>query len=179
MVSVAHRFSTNLQLTLTTGTWLDSDNGLVNGKLAVPSNVVRIAWAIKPFSSDGVPQIVYYQAGVGSTGGWVERAVGGATGMGLSEHVQGAYHFLAVNYLPGDEIFLIGFSRGAFTARSVAGLIDGVGLLTRKGLPSLSEIYEDYQHGHDLNYRPQYPDNPFPNKPSAKKAAYRQELQRV
>lgn len=173
------QFTFRLLLTSKTGTWLDSDNGLVDGKLVVPSNVVRIAWAIKPLSSDGVQQIVYYQAGIASTGGWIDRAVGGATGIGLSEHVQAAYNFLAVNYIRGDEIILIGFSRGAFTARSVGGLIDGVGLLTRKGLPSLSEIYQDYQQRHNPNYRPEYPDNPFPNKPNAKKPAYRQELQRV
>lgn len=145
----------------------------------VPSNVVRIAWAIKPISSDGIPQIVYYSAGVGSTGGWIERTVGGATGLGLQQRVQGAYHFIAANYLPGDEIYLLGFSRGAFTARSVAGLIDGVGLLTRQGLPHLSIIYEDYRNRHNSNYKSSYPDVPFHHKPSAKKSAYRQELQRL
>jgi uncharacterized protein (DUF2235 family) len=122
---------------------------------------------------------VYYQAGVASTGGPLERLVGGATGAGLARNVQAAYTFLAVNYAPGDEIFLMGFSRGAFTARSVAGLIDDVGLLTRKGLPSTSEIIADLQHQHDPNYSPKYPNNPFPNKPSAGNPAYRKELQKV
>jgi uncharacterized protein (DUF2235 family) len=53
----------------------------------------------------------------------------GGTGSGLSEHVREAYGFLAHNYAAGDEIFLFGFSRGAYTARSVAGLISQAGLL--------------------------------------------------
>lgn len=48
--------------------------------------------------------------------------------------VREAYSFLAANYCSGDEIILIGFSRGAFTARSVAGLIKDIGLLTREGM---------------------------------------------
>ena len=59
------------------GTWLNSDNGMVNGKLAVPSNITRISRAIKAVSQDGVPQIVNYHFGVGSQGGIVDRIVGG------------------------------------------------------------------------------------------------------
>jgi uncharacterized protein (DUF2235 family) len=95
------------------------------------------------------------------------------------QHVQTAYAFLAINYVPGDEIFLIGFSRGAMIARSVAALIDDVGLLTRKGLESISEIMTDFQHRNDPNYRPKYPNNPFPGKPSAGNPAYQRELQKV
>src|SRR5438046_957410 len=107
---------------------------------------------------------MYYQAGVGSSGGRLNRVMGGATGAGLAEHVQAAYTFLAVNYALGDEIFLFGFSRGAFTARSVAGLVNDIGLLTRKGLLSASEIIADLRNQHDPNYRPKHPNNPFPDK---------------
>ena len=146
------------------GTWLDSDNGLVNGQKQPPSNVSRIGWAIKDTSRDGVPQIVNYQAGVGTMGGRASRVVGGATGFGLKENMREAYTYLAINWKPGDEMFLIGFSRGAFTARSIGGMIGALGLLTRAGLPSFNEIFEDWEHRFDDRYESKYPDNPFPGK---------------
>jgi len=146
------------------GTWLDSDNGLINGSIQTPSNVSRIGWAIKDTSRDGIPQVVHYQAGVGTMGGPAARAVGGATGAGLKENVREAYTYLAINWREGDEIFLIGFSRGAFTARSVGGMIGAMGLLTRNGLPSFNEIFEDWEHRYDDRYVSKYPNTPFPEK---------------
>jgi hypothetical protein len=111
---------------------------------------------------------------------WDVRADGrsGATGEGLEENVREGYAFLANNYTRGDEIFLIGFSRGAFTVRTIAGLIGEVGLLTKKGLPYLREIHKDIQHRRDPHYQPKYPDLPFPRKPSASDPMYRRELER-
>lgn len=160
------------------GTWLNSDNGMVNGKLSVPSNVTRMSRAIKAVSQDGVPQIVNYHFGVGSAGGRLNRIVSGATGEGLGDNVREAYSFLANNYHPGDEIFLLGFSRGAFTARSIGGLIGEVGLLTKKGLNSLPEVFEDVQHRRDSKYVPKNPNVPFPHKPSASSPRYADELER-
>lgn len=157
---------------------MNSDNGMLNGKLAVPSNVTRISRAIKTISQDGIPQIVNYSFGVGTQGSHLSRIVGGATGEGLADNVREAYSFLANNYHPGDEIFLLGFSRGAFTARSIAGLIGEVGLLTKKGLNDLPEVFEDVQHRRDPNYRPKNPDSPFPRKPSASDPHYADELER-
>jgi len=102
----------------------------------------------------------------------------GATGEGLAENVREAYSFLSTNYAPGDEIFLIGFSRGAYTARAVGGLIGQVGLLTKKALSTLPEVFQDVQHMRDRNYRPKNPDVPFPNKPSASNPRYVDELVR-
>ena len=59
------------------GTWLNADNGLVNGKISVPSNVTRLSRAIYPVSRDGIPQVVYYHFGVGSQGGIMDKVVGG------------------------------------------------------------------------------------------------------
>jgi hypothetical protein len=147
------------------GTWLDSDNGIMNGhNKQPPSNVSRIGWAIKDTSRDGIPQIVNYEAGVGTMGGVAARVVGGATGMGLKENMREAYTYLAINWKPGDEIFLIGFSRGAFTARSVGGMIGALGLLTRAGLPAFNEIFEDWEHRFDEKYASKFPDVPFPGK---------------
>jgi uncharacterized protein (DUF2235 family) len=80
------------------------------------------------------PQIVYYQSGVGNGSTFLERLVGGGTGEGIGEHIREAYGFLSNNYTPGDSIFLLGFSRGAFTARSIGGLIGGIGLLEKEGM---------------------------------------------
>ena len=159
------------------GTWLDSDNGIMNGQLTPPSNVSRIGWAMKDTSRDGIPQVVHYQAGVGSMGGPISRTIGGATGMGLKENVREAYSYLAINWREGDEIFLLGFSRGAFTARSVGGLIADLGLLTRAGLPYFSEIFEDVEHEHDDRYVSKFPNTPFPEKPPFG-PQYVQELER-
>ncbi|KIW08412.1 hypothetical protein, variant [Verruconis gallopava] len=162
---------------LSPGTWLNSDDGMLNGELAVPSNVTRMSRAIKSQSRDGIPQIVYYHRGVGSQGGIVDRVFMGAVGEGLGDAVREAYSFISTNYTPGDEIFLIGFSRGAFTVRAVAGMIGTVGLLTKKGLPYWPEIFKDVTHAHDKHYRPKEPNLPFPNKPRMG-PAYREELWR-
>ena len=160
------------------GTWLNSDDGEKNGEIAIPSNVTRISRAIKSVSQDGIPQIVNYTSGVGTAGGPLYKLVSGTTGKGLPENVREAYAFLANNYHHGDEIFLIGFSRGAFTARSIGGLISEIGLLTKKGLNDLPEVYEDCQHRRDPNYVPRHPDIPFPRKPSASDPRYAEELER-
>ena len=65
------------------GTWLNSDAGSLRGALAIPSNITRISRAIKPMSSDGIPQIVYYHFGVGAGGGVVDRIYGGVSGDGM------------------------------------------------------------------------------------------------
>lgn len=166
------------ELTEEIGTWLDSDNGLTNGMRQPPSNVSRIGWALKNTSRDGIPQMVFYQAGVGTMGGPVSRIAGGAVGAGLKENVREAYTYLSVNYRQGDEIFLIGFSRGAYTARAIGGMIGDLGLLTKDGLPYFSEIFADYQHRNDARYRSKYDDIPFPHKPPFDDPRYVQELER-
>lgn len=115
-------FSYNLSLVLnklipepphhSQGTWLNSDSGLHNRQLPIPSNVSRLSHAIKTKSGDGISQIVYYQPGIGSSGTIGNRVIGGATGDGLSENIRSGYSYIANNYESGDEIFLFGFSRG-------------------------------------------------------------------
>ncbi|KAI9833971.1 MAG: hypothetical protein M1826_005876 [Phylliscum demangeonii] len=153
------------------GTWFDSTNGYIrdslwsNGHLQTPSNVTRISRAIKTVSeTDNIPQIVYYQAGVGTDPTMYGKLVGGGTGLGLSEHCREAYAFLADNYNAGDHVILIGFSRGAFTARSVAGMIGSVGLLTKAGLDYFYEVFKDYKNRGNSRYRPDESQTPFKNR---------------
>jgi hypothetical protein len=147
-------------ITWYSGTWLNSDNGYdeKTRTLIDPSNVTRFARALKPDTEVGgvtIPQITYYQAGVGATSSFFEHINGGATGFGLDEHIREAYAFIAQNWRPGDEIFLIGFSRGAFTARSIAGLISTVGILTKSGMNHFYQIFIDYEKMNQGEY-----DNP-------------------
>ncbi|KAK7621837.1 hypothetical protein IWX50DRAFT_560339 [Phyllosticta citricarpa] len=141
---------------------MDSDNGIINEgtwlspkwELQTPSNVTRIGRAILAEDAQDHPQIVYYQAGVGCGTSWVDHIIGGGVGAGLSENVREAYSFLANNYTDGDSIYLIGFSRGAFTARCIASLIGGIGLLTKDGLSYFSRVFEDWQNAGQQGYVP-------------------------
>lgn len=100
---------------------------------------------------------MYYQAGIGTGLGLKDQLLGGGTGLGLSEHIREAYSFLANNYTAGDSIFLIGFSRGSFTARSLGGLIGNFGLLNKKGLPFFYEIFLDWENaGNPRSPGPQF-----------------------
>lgn len=92
-------------------------------------------------------QVVYYQAGVGGEAGlsWTQKAQEDLLGKGLVSNVREAYGFICNNYDYGDQIYITGFSRGAFTARSVAGLIGKVGILTKRGLDRFYEAFEYYE----------------------------------
>ncbi len=121
------------------GTWNTADN---QGN---PTNVVRLARMIPPTDPKGIHQLVFYDAGVG-TGNWFDRVLGGAFGNGLEKHIKNAYLFLAQNHEPDDEIYLFGFSRGAFTARSLAGFIGACrGLLRRDALSKLELAWRFYR----------------------------------
>lgn len=108
------------------------------------TNVAKTVRAIRPSDDAGVPQIVYYDPGVG-TGNWFDRLVGGGLGVGLSQNVQDGYLFIVANYQPGDEIYLFGFSRGAYTVRSLAGLIGAVGILYKSLLARFPAAYAYYR----------------------------------
>ncbi len=103
------------------GTW----NTVADPKTV--TNVVRMANSVSLRAPDGTDQICYYNSGVGS-GGPLDRFLGGAFGMGLKGNVKRGLAFLALNYQKGDEIYLFGFSRGAYTARALAGVLGVAGI---------------------------------------------------
>jgi uncharacterized protein (DUF2235 family) len=113
------------------GTWNAPDQE-DNGVLA-PTNVVKLHNALAGLGEGGVAQLAYYHPGVGAKSNLLETAAGGAVGAGISKHIRSAYHWLATHYETGDAIYLFGFSRGAFTARSLGGLL-GRGLLDLRGV---------------------------------------------
>ena len=90
------------------------------------------------FVFDRFEYIVYYDRGVG-TGPFLDRLTGGVTGKGLDHNIRKAYRFLSQWFRPGDEIFVFGFSRGAFTARSLCGYLGAVGLLRAEACTAENE----------------------------------------
>lgn len=189
------------------GTWVNSDNGWVrkswspfNTEMvpAVSSNVTRLCRALKQKSDDGVSQVVLYQAGLGSSNTFWSWLFGGYLGTGIDENIREAYAFICnvspisvfhaycnnshpkQNYSEGDEIILTGFSRGAFTARSIGGLISSIGLLTKHGLSSFYPIYKDWENQADKKYKPTITSRAWPlDRPSFRDPAYLQRLRQV
>lgn len=123
------------------GTWNTPDE--VKDGLPCPTNVVKLALAVAGRSDDGVEQRIFYHPGVGTKRS--ERVRGGAFGYGLSRNVRETYRFLVENYEPGDELFFFGFSRGAFTARSTAGLVRNSGILKPQHVDRLDQAYALYR----------------------------------
>jgi uncharacterized protein (DUF2235 family) len=90
-------------------------------------------------AGDGSEVLLFYDRGIGTQ--WFDRLVGGAAGVGLSDNVRDAYYFLGQNFVPGSEIYVFGFSRGAYTARSLCGFVKAAGLLER---PSMKDVWRAY-----------------------------------
>jgi uncharacterized protein (DUF2235 family) len=113
------------------GTWdfehADTPAGTV---IKDESNVAHLHRAALDDASKG--QITLYVPGVGTD--WYDKFLGGGTGLGVDQRIRGAYKFLVDNYDDDDAIYIFGFSRGAFEARSLAGMIGDVGILRRDRL---------------------------------------------
>ncbi|HZZ73324.1 MAG TPA: DUF2235 domain-containing protein [Pirellulales bacterium] len=118
------------------GTWNRPQNN---------TNVWRLSLMLAETGADGRPQKAFYDAGVGTH--WFDRWTGGMFGAGLSDNIRNGYRWLMQHYDPGDEIYLFGFSRGAFTARSLSGLIAHCGLLKPDAPMSFADVFERYRQG--------------------------------
>jgi uncharacterized protein (DUF2235 family) len=117
------------------GTWnVISDN----------TNVWRLRSLFAPASSDGCEQRAFYSTGLGTKFG--ERVRGGMFGRGINTAITGAYEWLVNNYEPNDEIFIFGFSRGAYTARSLSGFVSKCGLLERGAPIGVNQLYMRYRN---------------------------------
>jgi uncharacterized protein (DUF2235 family) len=92
-------------------------------------------------AADGSEVVLFYDAGIGSE--WYSRLLGGGAGVGLSDNVRDAYHFLGHNFVPDSDIYLFGFSRGAYTARSLCGFIKAAGLLDKPSVQDVWRVYMD------------------------------------
>src|SRR5947209_4739196 len=102
------------------------------------TNVYKLWRGLADSDREGSPQRSFYHEGVG-TGGRLDRFLGGAFGAGLAHNVCDCYRFLVLNYEPGDRVYLFGFSRGAYTARSVAGMVRNCGILEADNFDLIGE----------------------------------------
>jgi len=121
------------------GTWNRPEKNL---KKDFPTNVLQLARAIKPVGPDKIPQQVFYDWGVGS---YYDPVIGGATGKGLHKNIMDDYRYIVQNYSPGDELYLFGFSRGAYTIRCLCGLINNCGILKRQNAAFIQKAFNHYK----------------------------------
>ena len=130
------------------GTWNNPSQDLDGDDIPDPTNVYKLFLCLegadspdalltaneqeKEFFSNGMTlQIAKYIHGVGDSHNAIRRIIGGAFGAGVISRIVRGYTFISRNYEPGAKIFIIGFSRGAYTARALAGFIASEGLLAK------------------------------------------------
>jgi uncharacterized protein (DUF2235 family) len=133
------------------------------------SNYVEL-WYVDPFSKaticscsvknmeDRDKQMVYYQPGIGTwtppgingrIQQWVAKTADLAVAWYLSEHIMAGYEFIMDNHLPGDRICIFGFSRGAYTARALAGMLHCVGLLPKGNSEQVMFAFRMFKNNHN------------------------------
>lgn len=134
------------------GTWNTAEQAS-NG-VPTPTNVVRLYNAAADKDDSGNPQLKYYHPGVGTEGHWWDKVAGGSIGIGLDKNIMSAYRWLGVNFKQDDRICLFGFSRGAFTARSLGGMLTKCGLLNLGELPD-AETWARVETAYNEGYRVQ------------------------
>ena len=143
-------------ITCSDGTW-NRPNVTEEG-VAIRTNVQKIFAAINKIDKSGgknIYQLKYYDEGVGAKGNMLKRFFNGATGKGIDDNILNAYKFIIWNYDPGDELYIFGFSRGAYTARSLAGLIRNCGILKDNNLDLINEAYSIYRNRTSPDYAPE------------------------
>ena len=121
------------------GTWNRPEEDVESD---MPTNVLRMARAIAASDAQGDPQQVFYDWGVGS---YHARFSGGVTGRGIHKNIMDGYRYIVQNYSPGAELFLFGFSRGAYTVRSLCGLINNCGILRRPHAGLIEQAFRHYK----------------------------------
>lgn len=134
------------------GTW-NSPGDTADGE-PVKTNVQKLFESVCNLDENGIQQIKHYVEGVGTAGSKVRKIVDGATGWGLAQNIINAYSFLVWNYVKGDEIYLFGFSRGAYTARSLGGLIRNCGIIRNDDLGLINQSYLNYRRRDDKEWAP-------------------------
>lgn len=119
-----------------------------------PTNVTNLARCVAPETQAGalttVAQVVFYDDGVGVGEGVLDpivRLVGGGLGVGLDRKIARCYEYLCLNYEPGDHVFIFGFSRGAYTARSLSGLLRKCWILRKSEISRVDEAMTRYRSG--------------------------------
>lgn len=138
------------------GTWNLRDQPDEETGKRRPTNVTKVARAVfprvrnlpgaPPRPDHGMDQVVFYHDGLG-TRGPLDKLTGGAFGTGIEQNIRDLYRNIVYNYEPGDELYFFGFSRGAFTVRSLAGFMNLVGLVEKDDDYYVPDIYACYEDG--------------------------------
>ncbi|MBQ4831874.1 DUF2235 domain-containing protein [Pseudoalteromonas sp. MMG010] len=131
------------------GTWNNPEQE--DNAIPAPTNVVKLYHALDDLDDNNNVQKSYYHPGLGGEKTGLKDAVlDGALGKNIKRHICSAYHWIAQHYEPGDRVFIFGFSRGAFTARSLGGML-------RLGLLDFLDMDEaqcwDKTHQHFSDYK--------------------------
>ena len=130
-------------VSLIDGTWNEEGKGNDTNIAKLDPNYAKAgAPLIRPRAADGTRQIAFYHDGVGSDPDLLKHLLGGAIGIGLKKIVQDAYRHIAENYARGDELHILGFSRGAYAARALAGLIGASGIQASVDPQNLDTVFD-------------------------------------
>jgi len=124
------------------GTW--NKPGIKDRGVIVRTNVQKIYEAVNTETGND-KQVKFYGQGVGTGFSVRDRFLGGGTGLGIDRNIQDVYKFIMWNYEPDDQLYLFGFSRGAYTVRSLAGLIRNCGVMKPEYLHLVNEAYQLYR----------------------------------
>lgn len=116
------------------GTWNSPEKGGA-------TNVLQMARAVQPVAS-GVEQVAFYDWGVGTDR---KKMAGGISGAGIDKNIMDCYRFIVHNYSDGDKLYFFGFSRGAYTVRSLGGFIRNCGVLKREHADKIPDAYKLYR----------------------------------
>jgi len=128
------------------GTWnKEGITGNTNVATLDPGNRIVANAFIGAEAADGAAQHVHYHDGVGTEGDFFKKFLGGAIGFGLKQIIKECYGFVVGDYVPGDEIYIIGFSRGAYAARALAGLIGASGIQRQADAATFEVAWQHYR----------------------------------
>jgi uncharacterized protein (DUF2235 family) len=143
-------------IVLVDGTWNKEGAGADTNVAKLDSGKKIITQAfIKAIARGSIAQHVYYHDGVGSDGNLTQRLLGGAVGLGLKKIIKEVYEFVVSDYVAGDEIYIFGFSRGAYAARALAGLIGASGIQREKNDDIFEIAWAHYRVTPSVRERPQ------------------------
>ena len=136
------------------GTWNKEGSG-ADTNVAKLDSAKKIRAFIQATAADGTLQHVYYHDGVGSEGDFAQRVLGGAIGLGLKKIIQEVYEYIVTDYASGDELYIFGFSRGAYAARALAGLIGASGIQRQLDANIFEVAWQHYRVAPAVRKQPQ------------------------
>ena len=136
------------------GTWNKEGSG-ADTNVAKLDSAKKIRALIQATAADGTLQHVYYHDGVGSEGDFAQRLLGGAIGLGLKKIIQEVYEYIVTDYASGDELYIFGFSRGAYAARALAGLIGASGIQRQLDANIFEVAWQHYRVAPAVRKQPQ------------------------